>query len=84
MSAHVRKITFAEMRATGERDVAGLLQRLSVQPFDLPRRRSMADDIRLSDIEPRFVCAACGVSHEAETCGAERRINGYNARRSSF
>jgi len=60
MSAPVQKITFAEMRAAG---VCGVLVCCSdyrcshAMCLDADR---WPDDIRLSDIEPRFVCAACG------------------------
>jgi len=62
-----RKITFADMRAQG---VRGLL----VYCADYRCSHSIAisgdrwpDDARLSDIEPRFICAACG------HCGADVR-----------
>jgi hypothetical protein len=55
-----QKITFAEMRAGG---VYGVL----IYCSDYRCRHSMAisadrwpDDVRLSDIEPRFTCQACG------------------------
>jgi hypothetical protein len=55
-----QKITFGEMRDTG---VRGLL----IYCSDYKCSHSIAvsadawpDDIRLSDIEPRFVCKACG------------------------
>jgi hypothetical protein len=54
------KITFAQMRESG---VRGLL----VNCQDYPCSHSLAisgdawpDDARLSDIEARFVCTACG------------------------
>ena len=54
------KITFGEMRAAG---VAGIL----IYCADYTCSHSIAmsadcwsDDLRLSDIEPRFVCKACG------------------------
>ena len=55
-----QKITFAEMRASG---VRGLL----VYCSDYLCSHSIAisgdpwpDEMRLSDIEPRFVCSVCG------------------------
>jgi hypothetical protein len=55
-----QKITFAEMRESG---IRGLL----VYCADHRCSHSIAvsgdgwpDDLRLSDIEPRFVCQACG------------------------
>jgi hypothetical protein len=54
------KITFGEMRSGGE---TGIL----VYCADYRSSHSIAisadqwgDDLRLSDIEPRFVCRACG------------------------
>lgn len=55
-----RKITFGEMRESG---VCGLL----IYCADYKCSRSIAisadrwpDDVRLSDIEPLFICQACG------------------------
>lgn len=55
-----QKITFGEMRAGGP---TGIL----IYCSDYRCSHSMAmsadqwpDDVRLSDIEPRFVCKACG------------------------
>ena len=60
MSAPVQKITFAEMRAAG-------VHRVLIYCTDYRSSHSTcldadpwADDIRLSDIEPMFVCAARG------------------------
>jgi hypothetical protein len=60
MSARQEKITFAERRAAGVRVIL-------VYCSDYKCSHSLAlmadqwpDDMRLSDIEPRFICAACG------------------------
>jgi hypothetical protein len=60
MSARQEKITFADMRSTG---VRGIL----ISCADYRCSHSIAisadpwpDDVRLSDLEPRFVCTACG------------------------
>jgi len=60
MSDRPQKITFAEMRDMG---VRGLL----IYCADYRCSHSIAssgdqwpDDLRLSDIKPRFVCRACG------------------------
>jgi hypothetical protein len=60
MSAGPQKITFAEMRDMG---VRGLL----IYCADYHCSHSLAisgdpwpNDVRLSDLEPRFVCKACG------------------------
>ena len=59
-SARPAKITFADMRKQG---VHGLL----IYCADCRCSHSIAisgdrwpDDVRLSDIEPRFICGACG------------------------
>ena len=59
-AARPRKITFGELREMGVRGVL-------IYCADYYCSHSMAmnadhwpDDVRLSDIEPRFVCAACG------------------------
>jgi hypothetical protein len=54
------KITFAEMREAG---VRGLL--VYCQDYKCSHSLSISgdqwpDDVRLSDLEPRFVCKACG------------------------
>jgi hypothetical protein len=61
LAARPQKITFGEMR--DEMGVRGVL----VYCADYRCGHSVAlsahrwpDDLRLSDIEPRFVCAACG------------------------
>ena len=60
MRSHGDKITFGEMRSSG---VRGLL----IYCGDYHCSRSIAlsgdrwpDHVRLSDLEPRFVCEACG------------------------
>jgi len=60
MTDHPQKITFAEMREMG---VRGIL----IYCADYRCSHSIAvsgdgwpDDVRLSDIEARFVCQACG------------------------
>lgn len=63
MVGHGQKVTFGEMRSSGVRGVlvicsdfkCGHWQRLSAE--DCAR---WTDDVRLSDIEPQFVCKACG------------------------
>jgi hypothetical protein len=69
LAARLQKITFGEMRDMGVRGVL-------VYCADYRFSRSVAlsadrspDEMRLSDIEPRFVCAACGKR------GAEVRLD---------
>jgi hypothetical protein len=68
-----QKITFADMRSSGMR---GPL----IFCADYRCSRSLAisgdpwpDDVRLSDLEQRFVCKACGC------CGADVRPDWQNA-----
>jgi hypothetical protein len=59
--ARPTKITFAEMREQARRSRhLDLLQRPYLQSLAGDQRRPLADDVRLSDIEPRFTCRACG------------------------
>jgi len=55
-----QKITFAEMRSSG---VRGLL--VYCADYRCSHRIAISgdrwsDDLRLSDLEPKFVCSACG------------------------
>jgi hypothetical protein len=61
MQERPQKITFAEMRSSGVRS-------LLIYCADYHCSHSIeisggrwADDVRLSDLEPRFVCSACGL-----------------------
>jgi len=60
MSDPVQKITFAEMRAAGVRGVLVYCSDYQCSHCTRLLADRWADDIRLSDVEPRFVCAACG------------------------
>ncbi|MDA9414070.1 hypothetical protein XH81_04215 [Bradyrhizobium sp. CCBAU 25360] len=51
------KITFGEMRAMGLR---GILVYCHCGHHVALRADRWPDEVRLSDIEPRFVCAGCG------------------------
>ena len=53
-----QKITFADMRATGVRGL--LVYRLQVQPPGHAERDRWPGEMRLSDLEPRFMCSARG------------------------
>ena len=67
MADHPQKITFADMRDMG---VRGLLIYCSDYKCSHLIRMSgdrWPDDMRLSDLEPRFICSACG------KCGADVR-----------
>jgi len=60
MSAQVQKITIAEMRAAGVRGVLVYCSDYHCSHCTRLAADRWADDVRLSDVEPRFVCAACG------------------------
>jgi hypothetical protein len=53
-----QKITFAEARASSVRGV--LIYCSGYRCSHCDRRRSTAGDVRLFDLEQRFVCKACG------------------------
>jgi hypothetical protein len=54
------KITFAEMRASGVRDVLIYCRDHRCSHHVETNADGWADDVRLSDIEPGFVCSRCG------------------------
>jgi hypothetical protein len=54
MSVPAQKITFAEMRATGVRGVLVYCSDYRCSHSTCPDADRWADDVRLSDIEPRF------------------------------
>jgi hypothetical protein len=54
------KITFGELRASGVRDVPVYCSDYKCSHHVKISGDAWGDEIRLSDIEGRFVCAACG------------------------
>jgi hypothetical protein len=78
IATHASKITLAEMRSSG---VRGLL----VYCSDYRCSHSIAisaeqwpDDVRLSDLEPRFTCTACGKRGAGRTStGTRCRLAGW-------
>ena len=54
------KITFGEMREMGVRGVLIYCADYHCSHSVAMNADCWPDDLRLSDIEPRFVCAACG------------------------
>ena len=54
------KITFGEMRASGVRDILIYCRDHRCSHHVETSADGWADDIRLSDIEPKFVCQVCG------------------------
>jgi len=57
---HPQKITFGEMRASGVRDVLVYCRDHRCSHHIAISADRWPDHIRLSDIEPGFVCTACG------------------------
>src|ERR1700720_50448 len=63
MPAHTRrnqKITFAEMRSAGVRGILIYCADYRCSHWTRLDADRWPDDVRLSDIEPRFICQACG------------------------
>jgi hypothetical protein len=55
-----QKITFAQMRAAGVRAVLAYCSSEGCSHWSRLSADRWPDDIRLSDVEPRLVCQACG------------------------
>jgi hypothetical protein len=60
MTARPRKITFAEMRAAGVRGLLIYCSDYKCSHSTTISGDRWADDVRLSDLEPKFTCQACG------------------------
>jgi hypothetical protein len=54
-----QKITFAGMRAAGVSGVLVYCSDFRCSHWTRLEAGRWADDVRLSDLEPRFICAAC-------------------------
>jgi hypothetical protein len=55
-----QKITFAEMRASGVRGLLLYCSDYHCSHWTTISGDQWPDDVRLSDLEPRFICQACG------------------------
>jgi hypothetical protein len=55
-----QKITFAEMRAAGVRGLLIYCSDFRCSHWTTINGDRWPDDVRLSDLEPRFTCQACG------------------------
>jgi len=60
MSDRPQKITFAEIRSSGVRGVLVYCSDYRCSHSITANADPWPDHIRLSDLEPRFVCTACG------------------------
>ena len=67
MGGHGEKITFAEMRSTGNTSIIVYCSDFRCSHHAVISAEQWPDEVRLSDIEPHFVCSVCG------TKGAEIR-----------
>ena len=64
-----QKITLAEMRAAGVRGLLIYCSDFRCSHWTAISGDRWPDDVRLSDLEPRFTCQACGIK------GADVRPN---------
>jgi hypothetical protein len=55
-----KKITLAQMRSSGVRGLLIYCADYKCSHWTTIREDRWPDDVRLSDIEPRFTCQACG------------------------
>jgi hypothetical protein len=60
MSARPQKITFAEMRSSGVCELLIYCADYHGSHHIAISGDRWSDDVRLSDIEPKFICSACG------------------------
>jgi len=60
MSDRLQKITFADMRDMGVRGLLIYCLDYKCSHLVTMNGDGWPDDTRLSDLEPRFVCSACG------------------------
>ena len=72
--ARPTKITFAEMREQGVRGVLTSCADYHCSHCIAISGDQWADNVRLSDIEPRFVCSACGKRGALPRCGKRREM----------
>lgn len=78
MTTYPQKITFGEMRESGARDVLIYCHDYRCGHHDETNADRWPDEVRLSDIEPRFTCtksAACAARGGSTVVGAVSVIN---------
>ena len=76
MTPHPQKITFGEMRASGVRDVLIYCRDHRCSHSTTISADRWPDHVRLSDIEPDFICTACG--NVARNCGRSFRRQAWD------
>jgi hypothetical protein len=82
MSDRPQKITFAEMRSAGVRGILVYCSDFRCSHSIARMADEWPDDLRLSDIEARFACTACGkrgadVRPDFHWKGAPKRMMGF-------
>ena len=60
MAARLQKITLGEMRESGMQRVLVYCGDFRCSHYTDISADQWPDDVRLSDLEPRFICQACG------------------------
>ena len=60
MTTYEQKITFGETRSSGVRDVLIYCRDHRCSHYVEVNADGWPDDVRLSDIEPKFTCTKCG------------------------
>ena len=60
MTTYPQKITFGEMRDSGVRDVLVYCRDVGSSHLTTMSADLWPDNIRRSDVEPDFICPACG------------------------
>jgi hypothetical protein len=60
MTTTPQKITFGEMRESGASDVLIYCRDVGCSHSKTMSADLLPDNIRLSDVEPDFICTACG------------------------
>jgi hypothetical protein len=75
-----QKITFGDMRESGVRGVLIYCSDYRCSHHIAVSGDRWEDDVRLSDIEPHFVCSAC--ASVVQTCGQISRQPGWASAKS--
>jgi hypothetical protein len=82
LTGRPQKITFAQMRESGVRGILVYCSDYKCSHSIAVSADRWPDDLRLSDIEPRFVCEACGkrgadVRPDFNWKGAPKKMMGF-------
>jgi len=83
-STYPQKITFGEMRASGVRDVLIYCRDHRCSHHIEIRADRWPDHVQLSDIEPDFVCTACGKTWRGSAAEVFAGQNGDRLKRARW